>query len=293
MLPASFQCDPRHYQIAVLTTLLVCGTYLLGLPVGILDALVILIAAQLTQFIGSRVVGQPFDPKSAMITALSLTLLLRSDTVALLACAATAAIASKFLLRVGGKHVFNPANFAIVLLILVSDRAWISTGQWGSTAISAFALACCGFLVLTRARRAETTLAFLGSYALLLFCRAFWLGDPLSIPVHQLQNGALLIFAFFMISDPKTTPNAASARLLYGALVAGAAFVMQFVFYEPYGVMFALFGCAWLVPVLDAVVHGNRYRWNKTISPSSAPRKKEFRYATAVNAVHGHRHYHS
>jgi integral membrane sensor domain MASE1 len=65
--------------------------------------------------------------------------------------------------------------------MLFSDRAWISSGQWGSDAIGAFALSYPGFLVLTRARRAETTIAFL------------------------LACGALLIFAFFMISDSKTT----------------------------------------------------------------------------------------
>ena len=41
----------------------------------------------------------------------------------------------------------------------------------------------------------------------LLLARAFWLGDPLAIPLHQMQSGSLLIFAFFMISDPRTTPD--------------------------------------------------------------------------------------
>ena len=58
--------------------------------------------------------------------------------------------------------------------------------------------------------------------ALLLFGRAYWLGDPLAIPVHQLQNGALLVFAFFMISDPKTTPDTGFGRVLIGALLLGA-----------------------------------------------------------------------
>ena len=71
------------------------------------------------------------------------------------ALAAAVAIGSKFLVRVRGKHVFNPANVALVTLMLLSDRAWISTGQWGSTTLAAFGLACLGFLVLTRAKRAE------------------------------------------------------------------------------------------------------------------------------------------
>ena len=40
----------------------------------------------------------------------------------------------------------------------------------------------------------------------LVFGRSLWLGEPMSIPLHRLQNGALLLFTFFMISDPRTTP---------------------------------------------------------------------------------------
>ena len=173
------------------------------------------------------------------------------------------AIGSKFLIRFRNKHIFNPANVALVSLMLLSDRAWVSSGQWGSAAIGAFALACLGFLVLTRAKRAETTIAFLCIYGSLLFGRALWLGDPLSIPLHQLQNGALLIFAFFMISDPKTTPDAPIGRMLFALFIAATTFIIQFIFYQPNGPILALILCAPLVPVIDAVLHGSHYRWDK------------------------------
>jgi Na+-translocating ferredoxin:NAD+ oxidoreductase RnfD subunit len=147
--------------------------------------------------------------------------------------------------------------------MLFSDQAWVSSGQWGSATIGAFALACLGFLVLTRAKRAETTLAFIGFFAALLIVRALWLGDPLSIPLHQVQNGALLIFAFFMISDPKTSPNTARGRMIYGALVAVVAYVIQFVIYEPNGPILALIMSAPFVPLIDAISHGRIYRWEK------------------------------
>ena len=54
--------------------------------------------------------------------------------VKLAACAAAIAISSKFLIRYRGKHVFNPANVAIVLMMLASEHVWVSSGQWGSTA---------------------------------------------------------------------------------------------------------------------------------------------------------------
>jgi Na+-transporting NADH:ubiquinone oxidoreductase subunit NqrB len=263
--------DPRYYQVAVLTTLLGIGVFVLDFGIRWQNAVAIILTAQAAQFICSRLSGLPrFDPMSALITSLSLTLLLRTELIALAVVAAAIAISSKFIIRVNGKHVFNPANAALVTLMLLSDYAWVSSGQWGSAAIGAFGLACLGFLVLTRARRAETTIAFLACYGALLFGRALWLGDPISIPVHQLQNGALLIFAFFMISDPKTTPDAAIGRVVFAALVASVAFTIQFIFYQPNGPILALILSAPLVPVIDALLQGTHYRWENPDAQSSA-----------------------
>jgi len=254
--------DPRYYQIAVLASLVSYGIVALDFGIRLENAAAIVITALLVQFAGTRAAGLPrFDLLSPLITSLSLTLLFRTDLVVIAALAAAVAISSKFLVRVRGKHIFNPANVAIVTLLVSSDHAWISSGQWGSAALGAFAIACLGFIVLTRARRAETTIGFLGFYALLLFGRAHWLGDPLVIPVHQLQNGALLIFAFFMISDPKTTPDTRIGRILYAALVASMAFVIQYVLYHPHGPIYALIVTAPLVPVIDYLFRGNAYHW--------------------------------
>jgi Na+-translocating ferredoxin:NAD+ oxidoreductase RnfD subunit len=256
--------DPRYFQVAVLTSLLAVGIGVLDFGIRWQNAVTIILTAQLVQFLGTRLVGLPrFDPLSALITSLSLTLLLRTEFASLAAAAAVIAIGSKFLVRFRNKHIFNPANVALVSLMLLSDSAWVSSGQWGSAAVGAFALACLGFLVLTRAKRAETTIAFLCAYGAMLFGRAIWLGDPLSIPVHQLQNGALLIFAFFMISDPKTTPDAPLGRVLFATFVAVIAFVIQFIFYQPNGPILALILCAPLVPMVDAILHGSQYRWDK------------------------------
>ncbi|MGI9221093.1 MAG: RnfABCDGE type electron transport complex subunit D [Woeseiaceae bacterium] len=261
--------DPRYYQIAVLSGLLSFGVFALDFGIRWYNAIAIIITAQVTQYLCMRLVGlSHFDPWSAAITSLSLTLLLRTDVVAIAMLAAVIAISSKFLVRIRGKHIFNPANVALVTLMFCSERAWVSSGQWGSAAVGAFSLACLGFLVLTRARRAETTIAFLLSFAALLIGRAIWLGDPVSIPLHQLQNGALLIFSFFMISDPKTTPNTGIGRIIYGALVASIAYTIQFVLYEPNAPIIALILCAPLVPLFDWFMRGNIYRWEKPAARS-------------------------
>ncbi len=256
--------DPRYFQIAVLGTLLSFGVFVLEFGIHWQNAVAIVTTALSVQWLGTRLAGLPrFDPLSPLITSLSLTLLLRTDVVALAAVAASIAIGSKFLVRVRGKHVFNPANVALVAMMLLSDRAWVSSGQWGSAALGAFALVCLGFLVLTRAKRAETTIAFIACYAALLFGRAWWLGDPLAIPAHQMQSGALLIFAFFMISDPMTTPNTGLGRIVFAAIVATIAFTIQFVYYEPNGPILALILSAPLVPVIDRLMRGSGYRWDR------------------------------
>lgn len=254
--------DPRLFQIAVLGLLVSYGVFVLDFGIHWYNALAIGATALSVQWAGTRLATLPsFDPRSPMISALSLILLLRTDDVLLAMAAAAIAISSKFLVRFNGKHMFNPANVAIVSLMLLSDRVWISTGQWGNAAIGAFALACLGFIVLTRAKRAETTITFLLAYAALLVGRALWLGDPLQIPLHHLQNGALLIFAFFMISDPKTTPNTAAGRIIYAMIVASIAFVIQFVFYQPNGPILALIMSAPLVPLIDFLKRGRNYEW--------------------------------
>jgi Na+-translocating ferredoxin:NAD+ oxidoreductase RnfD subunit len=103
--------------------------------------------------------------------------------------------------------------------------------------------------------------AFLGFYAALLLARAAWLGQPLAIPFHQLESGALLIFAFFMISDPKTTPDSRAGRILFAALVALGGGLVSFVLYRQNGLLLSLALLSPLVPVLDRLLPGARYAW--------------------------------
>ncbi|HEY8022541.1 MAG TPA: DUF2330 domain-containing protein [Thermoanaerobaculia bacterium] len=260
--PRERRFDPRLYQIAVLAGLLLYGVLALDFEIGVPQAAVLLATALVTQYAGTRLRRLPaFDPRSAMISGLSLCLLVRTNSLGLAALAAVAAVGSKFVLRIGGKHVWNPTNFGIVLLILASGRVWVSPGQWGNAALLAFLVACLGGLVVNRAARADVTYAFLASYLALVFGRALWLGQPAAIPLHQLASGAFLVFTFFMISDPKTTPDSRAGRIVFAALVAGIAGFITFVLYRQNGLLFALALAAPAVPLLDRLLPGGRYAW--------------------------------
>jgi Na+-transporting NADH:ubiquinone oxidoreductase subunit NqrB len=253
--------DPRIYQIAALSGLLVYGLVRLDLEVQPARAASILASVLGAQYAATRLWRLPaFDPRSALISGLSLCLLLRTSSELLAVAGAALAVFSKFVLRVRGKHVFNPTNFAIVAL-LITGEAWVSPGQWGSAAFFGFLLACLGGLVVNRAARSDVTLAFLAAYASLVSGRSLWLGEPMAIPLHRLENGALLIFAFFMISDPRTTPDSRAGRIVFAALVAIGGAYVQFLLFRTNGLLWSLAALSPLVPVLDRIVPRPRYEW--------------------------------
>jgi hypothetical protein len=253
--------DPRWYQIAVLSGLFLYGRTFLDFDVSWPRAALILGSALFTQWAFQFARLERFDPKSALISALSLCLLLRTNEALVAALVACATIASKFLIRVNGKHVFNPTNFGLVLALALGLPAWVSPGQWGHVAFFGFLMASLGTVVVTRAARADVTFGFLAIYLLIVFGRAAWLGQPWANPLHQLQSGGLLLFSFFMISDPRTTPDSRTGRLVFAALVAAGAAFVPFVLYRTNGLLWSLALLAPLVPLIDRLLPGRRHVW--------------------------------
>jgi Na+-transporting NADH:ubiquinone oxidoreductase subunit NqrB len=260
---ARSMADPRHGQIATLATLLGYGLWRLGFDLTPAQVVVTVSVALGVQALADAHLGRPLSggARSALISSLSLCLLLRTGSLALAGAAAIVAVGSKFVLRIGGKHVFNPTNLALVVMLLSTDRAWASPGQWGTGPALAFGLASAGLLVVSRATRADVTLAFLAGYSALVVGRSLWLGEPLAIPMHRLESGAFLLFSFFMISDPKTTPDSRAGRIVFAGLVALGAAYVQFGLFRTNGLLWALAAASPLVPLLDRLLPARRYEW--------------------------------
>ena len=251
--------DPRLYQIAVLASLLVYGMAGLDFEITVARAALLLLTVLATQAIGDRLDGRPANVRSALISGLSLCLLLRTNRTDLAILAAFVTIAAKFVIRYRGKHIFNPTNGGIVAMLVLTDQVWVSPGQWGSVAFFAFLMACLGGVVVNRASRSDVTYAFIVFYCALLFGRSWYLGEPFAIPLHRLQGGALLLFTFFMISDPKTTPDSRAGRVLFAALVAFGAWYVQFRLFRTNGLLWSLAACSLMVPLIDRVLPGAKY----------------------------------
>jgi Na+-transporting NADH:ubiquinone oxidoreductase subunit NqrB len=253
--------DARHYQIASLATLLTLNLTWLDFGADLHACALLIATCCLTQAAACRIVGIPVELRSALITSFSLSLLLRTDALWLYAAAAVIAVGSKFIIRIESKHVFNPATIAIVALVFGTGRAWVTPGQWGAELWFAALLGFLGIMVLQRARRGDVTLFFLAAHGGLLLARAIYLGDPLAIPLHQLESGSLLLFAFFMISDPKTIPDSRLGRLIFAVAVAGLAH--YFVFFEQVrpGLYLALALLALAVWPIDRLLPAPRHQW--------------------------------
>lgn len=254
------RADPRWFQIASLSALLAFGLSQRAFSIAPLEMATIFVSAIATQWGMSSVLSIRFEAKSALITSLSLTLLLRANELWPLAAAAFIAIASKFLIRAGGKHLFNPANIGIVATTLATDAAWTTPGQWGTALWLAALMAGAGSFVTYRASRLDTPLVFLAAFSAMIIARALWLGDPMSIPLNRLQNGALILFAFFMISDPKTTPDGLISRAIFTTATAALAYVLIYHFHQSDGLFSALAIACLARPALDAADQARRRR---------------------------------
>lgn len=213
-----------------------------------------------------------FQWKSALITSLSLSILLRANSLWFWLVAGLIGVAAKFLIRYRGKHIFNPACIGIVIVsLLAGNAAWVSPGQWGQAPI--FAAFAIGFaaLVLSSAKRLDIALGFLAGFAAMLFGRAMYLGDPMAIPLHQLQSGALLVFAFFMITDPRSTPDSRIARLTFAFAVAAFAAWLGWEYHIRGAMLYALAGLALLTPILDHLLPAKRFEWISTKGKTNEP----------------------
>ncbi len=207
---------------------------------------------------------------SVYISTLGLCLLLKTNYLSVAIFAASISIASKYILRVNKKHIFNPSAIGIVAAVFLTDKAWISPGQWGSGMVILFACICLGSIVVTKVQKLDVSVAFLGIFATLLFIRQnIFLGWPIDFFVQSISTGSILLFSFFMITDPKTTPNHFMARVVWSILIAAISFyftVFKFINGAP---IFVLVCMQPLVPLLNYLCKANSFKWQYQQVPFS------------------------
>jgi hypothetical protein len=199
---------------------------------------------------------------SALITALSLCLLLKTNHQWTSLLATFLAVSSKYIFRIGQKHLFNPSAFGMAATVLITGDAWLSPGQWGNGTVLFFLILTLGTIVTTQVQKLDTSLSFLLTFGGLLYWRqVLSLGWPTDYFLHSISSGSLLLFSFFMISDPKTAPNHPLARVLWAMAIAILSFYLsafRWMYNTPVWMLVAL---APLVPILDHLFPARSYQW--------------------------------
>src|SRR6185295_5779837 len=91
------------------------------------------------------------------------------------------------------------------------------------------------------------------------------LGWPMDHFIHSVSTGSLLLFTFFMISDPRTSPNHPIARIIWAVLIAAVSFYLASFKWKYNTIIWVLVAAAPLVPLLDKIFKAKAFHWTSTI----------------------------
>jgi Na+-translocating ferredoxin:NAD+ oxidoreductase RnfD subunit len=280
MQHAARRLDPRYFQVIFQSIFLCYGITVLNWEPEWVHYLVSIGGCIFFQYTidsikTKKILGiKSFDKWgfSVLISAMSLCLLLKTNYWYTSLFAAFLSVASKYIFRWKGKHIFNPSAFGLVATLYFSEDAWLSPGQWGSNTVIFFGVITLGTIVVTRVQKLDISLAFLITYAGLLYWRqVLILGWPIDHFIHSLGTGSLLLFTFFMISDPRTSPNHSVSRIIWAVLIAIVSFYFAFFQWKYNTVIWALVILAPLVPLLDKIFLFKKFTWAEAKSPGLIP----------------------
>ena len=270
MQQAALRLDPRYFQVIFQAIFLGYGLLVLDWNADWLHYGISVGGCVIFQYLADSARAKKllslhtFDRWgfSVLISAMSLCLLLKTNHWQTSLCATFITVASKYIFRWNHKHIFNPSAVGIVATILLTGDAWLSPGQWGSNAVIFFGVITLGTIVVTRVQKLDVSLAFLVTFVGLLYWRQVYvLGWPIDHFFHSVSTGSLLLFTFFMISDPRTAPNHPLARMLWAILIAIVAFYLAAFKWKYNTPIWILVAAAPLVPILDKIFKASDFYW--------------------------------
>ena len=216
--------DPKYLIVFLITLVLVVGEArysILGGYNRLATALGICVATEvfLSWFLRGRVV----NISSAYITGISLALLIKPQANILwpFALGGFLAIASKYVLTYRGRHLWNPSNFAIALLLLLAPGSVaVLSHQWGNDLGTNLVIWAFGLVIAWRARVLHVTLTYVVCFVGFAIVRHFIVGGPLLAEIAPITGPMYQLFVFFMVTDPRTTVSTRRGRILVVGLVA-------------------------------------------------------------------------
>jgi len=218
---------------------------------GILESYEKTLVAIGTAILVEMVLGRIFTGKyphaaSAYITGISVGILLRSTAFWPYAVCAAIAITSKYVLRYKGRHLWNPSNFGIcVVLFLLPASSTMLSIQWGNNLGSLVVIWLLGSVIIWRLRRFHISATYAIAFILLAVLRAYIIHEPVLSEISPITSPEYQLFIFFMITDPKTTVRSRSGQILVVVAVA----ILEMVFRLNQSVYAELYALFWIGPI--------------------------------------------
>jgi Na+-transporting NADH:ubiquinone oxidoreductase subunit NqrB len=223
--PKLFGIDSRFAAPVFITLILLVGQVSYGiLESYALTLLAIVSAIGLELILGRIFAGRWPHLASAYITGISVGILTRSPYVWPFALASAISITSKYVLRVGDRHIWNPSNFGICVMLLVAPWAYSTLSvQWGNNLWPVVVIWALGLIITYHVKRLHVTLIYVASFLAFAALRSLMTGHTFAAEVAPITGPMYQLFIFFMITDPKTSVR--SSRRAQAGVVVAIAFV--------------------------------------------------------------------
>jgi len=240
--PRRIRFDNRYVAPLFITCILLVGHLSYGILESYDKTALAIAAAIATELILGRIFfGKWLNLASAYITGISVGILVRSPAYWPYLLCSVISIMSKYVLRVKGRHIWNPSNFGIaVLLFLAPETMAILSIQWGNNLWPIVVIWTLGSIIIWRARRFHISATYVVSFFLFAFLRSWITGHPWQAEIAPITGPMYQLFVFFMVTDPKTTVRSRTGQCVVAFCVALMEFFLRLgqVVYAP---IFALF----------------------------------------------------
>ena len=248
-----FSFDNRYIAPAFITCILLVGHLTFGILESYQKTLLAIITSIALELALGRIFFQKWlHPASAYITGISVGILVRSPAYWPYVLCAAISIMSKYVLRVKDRHIWNPSNFGIsVLLFLAADTVASLSIQWGNYLLPMLVIWVLGSVIIARLHRFHITGIYVASFLAFAFLRSWMTHSPWQSEVAPITGPMYQLFIFFMITDPKTTVRTKRGQCIVVFLVALLEMALRLnqVVYAPFYALFIVGPTAMLVEI--------------------------------------------
>jgi Na+-transporting NADH:ubiquinone oxidoreductase subunit NqrB len=245
--------DNRYLAPLLVTLVLLAGQVSYGfLESGSRTCLAIATAIATEMALGRACFGRWPHLASSYITGISVGMLIRSPELWPYALCSALSISSKYVLRLGERHLWNPSNFGVVaMLVLASDSVAALSVQWGNDLLPMAVVWIFGAVIVHRLGRLHVTATYVASFLALSLLRAAASGHPWLSEVAPLTGPMYQLFIFFMITDPRTSVRSRRGQCLVAFLVAVVEALLRLLqlVHAPYYALFVVGPAANLVEI--------------------------------------------